>query len=256
MLSRCWQNTVVGILATLLYGAAPAIASEAAGPANIPVALILPLQSSAFGRFADSVRQGVLAAAKLDHSSPLAITVYPTADDPASALAAYQQATQEGSRLIIGPLTRNGVTRIAQHMQPGTRVLALNLPEGDGPLPEDLYTFSLQVETEARQIARLAFADGRRTALMVTEASLLARRMHAAFADEFVRQGGKVVAQFAFSTSAADLVALRESVASGHADAVFLALEAQRARLVRPYVDGPTQVYATSASMLMPGPRA
>jgi outer membrane PBP1 activator LpoA protein len=120
------------------------------------------------------------------------------------------------------------------------------LPEIDGSLPEGLYTFSLQVETEARQIARMAFADGRRSALIVAAPSPLLRRLQTAFASEFTRQGGKIVAQFDFSSTAADLAALRESVASGHADVAFLALEAQRARLVRPYVDGPLQVYATS----------
>lgn len=245
MLSRRGQNFVVGLMAAL-YGAAPAIASESPALTGIPVALILPLQSPAFAQLADAVRQGVLAAAKADHGALLAITVYPTAEDPASALAAYEQAAAQGSRFVIGPITRNGVTRIAQHMQPGTRVLALNLPEGDVPLPVDLFAFSLQVETEARQVARMAFADGRRTALTVTEGTLLARRIHGAFTDEFIRQGGKVIAQFTYSNATSDLVTLRESAASGHADTVFLALEAHRARLVRPYVDGPAQIYATS----------
>jgi hypothetical protein len=134
-----------------------------------------------------------------------------------------------------------------QRMQPGPPlVLALNSLDSDAPMPESLFTFSLQVETEGRQVARMAFADGRRSALTVSDSAPLARRIHAAFADEFVRQGGKLIAQFAYSNSASDLLALRESATNGHADTVFLALDAARARLIRPYVDGPAQVYATS----------
>jgi outer membrane PBP1 activator LpoA protein len=246
MLSVLGRKIVAGVTVALLYGATEAIATDHAPRAAIPVALLLPLQSPAFAKLADSVRQGVLAAAKSDPNAHLAITLYSTTDEPNSTFTAYEQALAHGNRLIIGPLTRNGVSRIAQRIQPGVPVLALNSPEDNAPLAESLYAFSLQVETEARQIARIVFVDGRRNVLTVTDSSLLARRIHAAFADEFVRQGGALSAQFAYSTATADLLALRESANSAHTDAVFLALDAVRARLVRPYVDGPAQVYATS----------
>lgn len=240
------HKVVAGVLAALLlYGAAPAIATDRLPPSSAPVALLLPLQSSAFARFADAVRQGVLAAAKADTRSPLAITVYSTADDPRSALAAYERALAQGSRLIIGPLRRDSVALIAQHIQPGVPVLALNGLEKNAPLPENVYAFSLQVEMEAQQIARMVFADGRRSALTLADGSLQSRRQQAAFAEEFARLGGAVAAQ-PFSSTTADLLALRESANSGQADAVFLALDATRARLVRPYVDGRVQIYATS----------
>jgi outer membrane PBP1 activator LpoA protein len=246
MLRRRWHILVAVTMAALLYGGAPLIASESPPPRGIPVALILPLQSPVFGTLADSVRRGVMAAAKADHAALLAIAVYPTAGDADSTLAAYEQATTQGNRLIIGPLTRDAVTIVARRMPASTPVLALNLPEGDAPLPDNLYAFSLQVEAEARQVARMAFQDGRRSALTVTESSPLARRINTAFADEFTRQGGRVVAQFAYSSVTADLLALREAATNGEVDTVFLALEAQRARLVRPYVDGSAQIYATS----------
>ena len=234
------------LAALLLYGAAPAIATDRAAPSPIPVALLLPLQSPTFGRFADFVRQGVFAAAKSDPRAPLAITVYSTTDDPRSALAAYERALAQGSRLIIGPLTRDSVALIAQRVPAGVPVLALNGLEKSAPLPENLYAFSLQVEMEAQQIARMIFADGRRSALTVADGSLQSRRLQAAFGEEFGRLGGRIASQSSYSTSTADLLALRESANSGQADSVFLALDAVRARLVRPYVDAGAQIYATS----------
>src|SRR5262245_47008731 len=216
------HKVVAGVLAALLlYGATPAIATESPQRSAIPVALLLPLQSPNLGRFADSVRQGVLAAAKSDPSAQLAINVYSTAGDPNTALAAYEQALAQGNRLIIGPLTRDSVAAIAQRIQPGVPVLALNVLDKNLPLPESLYAFSLQVEMEAQQIARMIFADGRRSALTVVDGSLQSRRIQAAFGEEFAQLGGKLTAQFAYSTSMPDLLALRESVNGGQVDCVF-----------------------------------
>jgi hypothetical protein len=199
-----------------------------------------------FGKFADFVRQGVLAAAKADPAGRLAITVYSTSDDPNAAIAAYEQAIAQGNRLIIGPLTRDSVTRLAQRINPQTTVLALNSPESSVATNDNFYVFSLQVEAEARQVARMAFAEGRRNALTVADTSPLAKRTLAAFNEEFIRQGGKISARFEYSTGSADLTALRESAHTSGVDTVFLALDASRARLIRPYTDGPAQVYATS----------
>lgn len=241
------HGIVAGVAtALLLYGATPSVATDRAPRSGAPVALILPLKSPTLGMLADFVRQGMLAAAKADPREQLAVAIYPTNGDPDTTSGAYDQALADGSRLIIGPLTRSGVSTIAQRMQPGVPVLALNTAEGDASLPENMYAFSLQVEAEARQIARMVFADGRRSALTIADDGLQSRRIQAAFADELVRQGGRVAARFVYSTSNADLLALRESAASGHADAIFLALDAAHARLVRPYLDGPAQVYATS----------
>jgi outer membrane PBP1 activator LpoA protein len=113
----------------------------------------------------------------------------------------------------------------------------------------------LQVETEAKQIAQMVFSDGRRRALTVVDEQALMRRIERAFADEFRRAGGEVVAQFAHRTSTADLLALREAATSGRCDAVFLALDGARARLSATYVQGPAQTYATSQILLAPQDR-
>ena len=246
MLRRFLRNCLVGVVAVLLYGATPAIASDSITRSAVPVALLLPLDSAAFGGLADFVRQGVLAAARADPRAQLAITVYATTDNPDSVVAAYEQALAQGNRLVIGPLIRNAVSRIALRIRAGTPVLALNAPDGDARLPENVFVFSLQVEVEGRQVARMAFADGYRNALTISDSDPLARRVNAAFAKEFVRQGGRLVGQFAYSDATPDLLALRKMATSGRADAIFLALDAAQARLIHPYVNGTAQVYATS----------
>ena len=208
--------------------------------------VLLPLGSAAFGAAAESVKRGFETAARLQTEAGFDITIYATTEEPSNVLAGYQQALAQAPGLIVGPLTRNGVSALAQRMQPGTPVLALNVPENDGPLPADFYAFSLQVEAEGRQVAQMVFADGRRSALVLADEHALNRRIQRAFVDEFTRQGGRIVAQFAYRNNAADLLALRNAATSGQCDAVFVALDATRTRAVRGYVDGPAQAYATS----------
>jgi uncharacterized protein len=246
MLNRSRRKFLAGSCASVLYGARASFATESPALPAPQIALLLPLGSPSFSRAAESVQQGFAAAAKTDAGTEIATKIYPTTDDPDSIASAYEQALAQGARLIVGPLTRIGVSRIAQNMQPGVPVLALNVPENDAPLPEDFYVFSLQSEAESRQLARMAYAEGRRSVLTVTDAQPLMRRIQKAFVDEFVQQGGKVVGEFAYRNTTADLTALREAATAGQCDTVFLALDSAHARLARPYVEGTAQVYATS----------
>lgn len=245
MLSRSRREFVAAACASLLYGAPRAFATEAFAP-RTRLGVLLPLASAAFGPAAEAVKRGFETAARLQPEAGFDITIYATTEEPSNVLAGYEQALAQAPGLIVGPLTRNGVAALLHRVQPGTPVLALNVPENDAPLPTGLYAFSLQVEIEGKQIAQMVFADGRRSALTVTDDRALMRRIHRAFVDEFTRQGGRIVAQFAYRNTAGDLLALREAATAGRCDTVFLALDASRARAVRGYVDGPAQTYATS----------
>jgi uncharacterized protein len=239
------REFVVAACASLLYGAPRTFASEAIGT-RARLGVLLPLGSAAFGPAAEAVKKGFETAARLHPEADLDITFYATTEDPTTIVAGYRQASAEVPRLIVGPLTRNGVSALVQRAQPGIPVLALNVPDNDAPLPQEFYAFSLQVEAEAVQIAQMAFADGRRSALTLADEQPLTRRIHRAFVDAFTREGGRIVAQFAYRTSAGDLLALRDAATGGKCDLVFIALDATRARFVRGYVDGQAAVYATS----------
>jgi outer membrane PBP1 activator LpoA protein len=245
MLSRSRREFVAAACASLLYGAPRAFATEAFALRS-RMGVLLPLGSTAFGAAAEAVKRGFETAARLQTETAFDITIYATTEEPSNVLAGYQQALAQAPALIVGPLTRNAVSALAQRVQPGTPVLALNVPDNDAPLPADFYAFSLQVEAEARQVAQMVFADGRRSALVLADEHALNRRIQRAFVDEFTRQGGRIVAQFAYRNNAADLLALRDAATSAQCDAVFIALDATRTRAVRGYIDGPAQAYATS----------
>jgi len=223
----------------------PPVASIQPDPYGVPhIALILPLKSATFGRPAEAVRSGFLAAAKVQGSEPLPLRVYAVGDDPAQIATSYSTALAGGARLVVGPLTRNGVTAIAGNPVP-VPTLALNVPDAGTTVPLNLYMLSLQAESEAQQVAQLAFRDGWRKVLVVSAENPLMRRIQQAFADEFARLGGVLVAEYAFTSDPEGLARIKEAAGLGVADSAFLALDFPQARLARPYLD-PLAIYATS----------
>lgn len=213
---------------------------------NPRIALLLPLNSASFGQAAEAVRQGAEAASQKQTPDGMPLDIYPTSDRDEDIVSAYRQALQAGAKIVVGPLTRNGVTALAKSGLISVPTLALNSPEGDVSLPENLYLFGLTAEGEARQTAQLAFNAGRRTALTVAADTPLAKRVQQAFALEWRALGGKLLGQASFSPDKTQFPALSEMVLKHPADMIFLAAEAPKAQLVRPYLDANTPTYATS----------
>lgn len=223
----------------------PIEAKEAARTASATphMALLLPLKSAAFGRAADAVRQGFVAAAG---ETAKDIKVYATDDQPAGILSAYRDALQQGATMVVGPLTRSAVTALAASKLVAVPTLALNQPEADDSVPPNLYLFSLSVEAEARQVAHIAFADGRLGALVVGTDTPLSKRTQQAFIDEWQKLRGKIAGQVDLPKSRDDYPTLRETVVSHPADMIFLAASAENSRLARPYLGATVATYATS----------
>jgi hypothetical protein len=237
----------------LLPAAAPAVVPS---PAPLPphvagphLALVLPLGSSSFSNYALAVKDGFLAAAHAQGGTSLPVNVYAVGDDPQQSVATYIKALGAGARIVVGPLTRNGVTALAESATVMVPTLALNVPEGQIPPVPDLYMLSLHAESEARQVAQLAWQDGRRTALTVIGETPLLRRIHLAFVEEFTRLGGKLLAPLPFTTDPEELVRIKKAadaaIDTETADMVFIALDLPRARLTRPYLST-LPIYATS----------
>jgi outer membrane PBP1 activator LpoA protein len=251
---HCWS--ILLWFTALLYGGAGTCATDAPAastdPAAAPhVALLLPTGSEVFAKAAQAVRDGFLEAAKKQSGAPLAIRLYPVTEDPKNVVATYREAVAARARFVVGPLTRSGVTAIATTLNLiSVPTLALNVPEGVASNPLNMYTLSLQVEAEARQIAQLAIREGRRKALTVTDPSALGRRMRDAFVDEFQRGGGYQIVDYPYATDSASLDKIRQASGLGVTDMVFLALDADRARAIRPQVSA---LPAYGTSQLNPG---
>ena len=231
------------------YGGAPAIGA-APPPAGPHVALILRAHSPSFAQPAEAVRAGFFEAWQRQ-AEALPAHLYAVGDDSRALPGVYRNAVASGARVVVGPLTRDGVNALASDPASITvPTLVLNVPDSGGTRPRQLYTLSLTIEAEARQIARLALAEGRRKAFTVSEPTPLARRMREAFVEAFERDGGSHIADYAYTTDTASLERMRQAASLGVADMVFFAIGAQRVGTVRTYM---TPIAAYGTSQLNPG---
>jgi len=203
------------------------------------IALLLPLQSRDYGSAADAVQQGFLAAARRQ-SPVLPIRVYSDFDENNSVVNVYRQATASGAKVVVGPLTRNGVSTLAAEQFIPVPTLTLNTVE-EKPAPL-LYFFGMAAETEARQVAQLAKRQGLREAIIVTTRAQFTKRLQSAFEEEWIALGGGILREIEYNKISGEFADITEMPGT----VIFLAADTKTARLIRPYLPNKLPIYATS----------
>ena len=211
------------------------------------IALLLPLKSAAFSAVSEVVLQGFMAAANAEAqrlSGELPVRVYGSLDESNDIVALYRQAIAGGAQAVVGPLTRIGVGVLAAEQDIPVPTLALNVAEGQSA--DRLYFFGMMVEDEARRVAQLARQQGLHQAIVIATQAQLARRLQFAFEEAWLGLGGTILRQIEFNGDPAvlaDITDLPDTV-------VFLAADAEKARLIRPYLLNQLPIYATSRIFL------
>jgi outer membrane PBP1 activator LpoA protein len=214
------------------------------------VALILPTASPALGRLAESARAGFMAAVEAAGREGVPVAVTAVDNEGAALVEACRNSQAAGALLVVGGFTRDGAQTLAGSECARQPVLALNELRGD--YPPGIYSFSLSLENEARQVALLAVADGWRSAIVIGTNSPLSRRVQEAFEREWSRAAGEF-RRLVFSGNVDEASVVRERIAGWRGDMVFFALDVLEARAVRPYISGMLPIYATTFSV---NPRA
>lgn len=222
--------------------------------ARAHIALILPTTSPTLGKLADAVRLGFAAAAEAAGKDALPVVMTATDNEATALPGACAAAQAAGAVIVVAAITRDGASTLAKSDCARRPVLALNEPQAAGPdLPPNLYTMSLSLEIEARQVALLAVENAGNAAVVISSGSPLSKRVQEAFEREWTRDAGQVAARIVFTGGPEDAPLIRERLAGVRADLVFIALDQPEARLVRPYISGMLPLYATSMSV---NPRA
>lgn len=177
--------------------------SHAVQPAPSParVTLVLPLS----GRLAPAgkaIRDGYLAsyfAARSIGEAPAEVTVLDS-DLYAGAAEAYSAAVRQGAQLVIGPLSKQSVAELAARGDRTVPTIALNRIDRAASLTgAALVQLALAPEDEARQLARLAFGDGARRALILRPAGSWGDKMETSLARQWRQLGGSVARSVSYS---------------------------------------------------------
>lgn len=244
------------VLIVALYGSQQAFSTHPednyrdepmfAAPTVAHIALLLPLESPTFGQTAEAVKQGFITAIMREEALPLIVRIYATTDDPLDILMVYQEAVNEGAIMVVGPLTRDGVSALASSHMVVVPTLTLNAIDDNGNMPPNLFLFGLQMDNEASQIAKLAAEENKHHAIIISDNTPLSLRLQAAFIDEWQRHKPyATTSHLTFNTDQENLNSLRRQTA-GTDNVVFLALNADKSRLIRSYLSPNVPVYATS----------
>jgi uncharacterized protein len=160
------------------------------------VALLIPL-SEAAGK---AVSEGFMAAyydARSQNQQVPEIRVYDTSG-VIDIMPLYNQITESGVDLIIGPLRKDSVRQLQALPSLPTPTLALNYGDEGLINPENLYQYGLAPEDEIRQSVQLAWLAGHRVATVMTPAGEDYRRIRETFENEWRALGGDVVANAGF----------------------------------------------------------
>ncbi|MDB5798923.1 MAG: hypothetical protein JWP36_2825 [Paucimonas sp.] len=223
-------------------------------PSGTRIILLLPRRSPVFKAASDAVLEGFKLAAERDRDEKLRVTLVETGDDPNEVLASFQ-AAQSQADIIVGPLTRSGVTAVALNARVDKPTLALAQPEARGdkdpPLPQRMLPIGLSVEDEARQLARQAAADGHtgRAYIVATQAAWQ-KRAAQAFEVQW-RQLRQTSETMSISANGAWLDAnglqqLKRRLEREQPALIFAALDADQASQVREAIGAQVPVFGTS----------
>ncbi|MDY7577445.1 penicillin-binding protein activator [Herbaspirillum sp. RTI4] len=223
----------------------------AAGP--VRVALLLPLHSGVFGAAADAVRTGFLTAYEFDKQQ-ITVNIVETGDTAQQMLTAYTAAIAAND-IVVGPLSRSGVTAVAQSGQVSKPTIALTQPdlvsEVGIVLPQQLLLLGLSVEDEARQVAQWVEREKTPGKIFTLSTSLSwQRRAAKAFSQQAQRMGMQVesleVTSAGNALNAGGLAQLQQRLQAEKPALIFAALDAAQAKQLRNAIGGEIPVYGTS----------
>ncbi|MGS0742419.1 penicillin-binding protein activator [Glaciimonas sp. GG7] len=268
-----WAKPLLLLLAgVMLHGLCPAALANTTvveqlandiGADHIPlasVALLLPARSGPLGSAAQALRNGFMAAYEHDKKQ-LAVTVIEVPDTPTDMLAAYLAASQKFD-ILIGPLSRTGITAIVQSGKISKPTIALTQPDvqsnaqsnatdDDAKLPPMVLNIGLSIETEARQVADWVSAErGPGKVFVIATGTSWQHRV----ANAFVQQAAHVGLQAQEMTltmvqgvaNPDALVQLKQLIDTEHPSALFVALTADQALQVRGAIGADTPMYGIS----------
>jgi outer membrane PBP1 activator LpoA protein len=232
------------------------ILDPAIAPGTVRIALLLPLQSETLGNAAAVLRAGFMAAAEREAGAAITIETIESGEAAHDVLASYGNASQSAD-ILVGPLSRSGVSAIAQSGTVTKPTIALTQIETSDEtkviLPPNMLIIGLSGEDEARQMASLVHARKPiGTAIVLSTATAWQRRAAKAFADRWAQLGNAsesmeldISAQGSY-LGANGLIGLQRRIQAEKPSFIFSALDAIQTRQLRMLIGQDIPVYGTS----------
>ena len=203
------------------------LAKVSGSPAIQSIALLLPLSSSLAGASEAVIGGAMSQLYRLfpdPNRRPAIVAI--DSDQYDDAASAYQGAIDSGADMVIGPLTKTGVTSLSRLPNRAIPIIALNQIEDlSSHNPQQWLSFSLSPEDEARQIADIAFGQSCREAIAVGMDNPRGRRLFDAFKARWGEHGGRLQGALLVDDPADTNQAMGKLLGSGSSDNRIRAIE-------------------------------
>ncbi len=188
------------------------------------VALLLPLNGR-YGEAGTVIRDGFLANYYDNLAKGARVPTIRIYDTSEQAIAdAYRHAVSEGADFVIGPLRKENLAALTRLDTLPIPLVGLNyldqkldnrlnekLVEEDHPATyagaishANFYQFGLSISDEAAQVAKRAWLEGHRSAMVITPSTAWGERARTAFSEHWVNRGGIIVSTRPYALSQSD----------------------------------------------------
>ncbi|GBD47751.1 penicillin-binding protein activator [Methylopila sp. Yamaguchi] len=197
---------------------------QAIGQGSTKVALVLPLSASGnAGAAAQSMKNAAELALSEFNSPDIQLVVKDDGGTAQGAQAAVNSATDEGARMVIGPLFAHSVQGAGQAArQKGVPVVAFSTDANVAS--RGVYLLSFLPESDVDRIVRYAVSQGKRSFAALLPENGYGTVVEGAFQQAVARAGGRVVALERYPTDKGKMAEpiARVANALGQADALFI----------------------------------
>ena len=202
--------------------AGPAQQPVTAGTGQVKVGLILPLSASGNAGVAAQSMKNAAEMALAEFQNPnIQLLIKDDSGSPSGAQAGAQQAVDEGSEIILGPLFAASVPAVAQVARTrGISVIAFSTDSSVAG--RGVFLLSFLPESDVNRIVEYSASIGKKSFAALLPENAYGNVVEAAFKTAVSRRGGRIAA---FEKYGADRSAPARTVAQalGQADALMIA---------------------------------
>ena len=207
----------------------------------------MPTYSAGLTKISETITKGIFLARAADKKTLLPIASYSLEYDSLDKLQlTYEKAVQKGAKAIIGPLTKKAVKKLVTTNLNFVPTICLNVVPETEEIDKNIFLFGLQIENEAKKLAKLAFSEGGRKILTVAEDSSVYQRFLRSVENEWLSQSGEIIAQFSYTDLNNDMSRINELLEDTEADTILIAVSPDAAQSLRPYLGTRLPIYAPS----------
>jgi uncharacterized protein len=248
-------NPPGGTVAPVVEQVTPREQRELLGTGAPRVALLLPPRNGDYVRISQALRAGFVAAQQRD-GRQIACEILDVPDRNSDFLDVYTELRSRNIQVVVGPLTRNGVNAVIDSSAPAITTLALNQPDSDRRAPAHMLSFTLAIEGETRQLARLSYDEAaerfpnRRPlrALAIQGPGTLQKRAAQSFTEQWRDLGGEAQSPLEIDPRAPNIRVALAGTGAAAVDVVVFCVAPELVRALRAQVPKNTAAFATSLS--------